>query len=117
MDYGEMILVHSRWKTRLNDAIKGGKPIDVQAAGRDDQCELGQWIHGDGKRYAGNKAYEDLRLKHKRFYASIPPIAAQAGSEPSRALELVNSPTGDFTRSSIEVVNAIAAIRAVLPKQ
>lgn len=116
MDYGEMILVHSRWKTRLNDAIKGGKPIDSQD-GRDDQCELGQWINGDGRRYAGNKAYEDLRLKHKRFHASIPPIAAQARSAPARALELVNSPTGDFTRSSIEVVNAIAAIRAVLPKQ
>lgn len=51
MDFNKAILTHSRWKTRLQDHISGGEPVNLEAVGKDDQCELGMWIHGEGKKY------------------------------------------------------------------
>ena len=63
LNWDQMILAHSRWKTRLKQAIESQEKIDAQVAGKDDQCEMGKWIYGEGKRHASVSAYNDLNTQ------------------------------------------------------
>ena len=33
------------------------------------KCDLGKWIYGDGKQFAGSKTYRTLEAEHKKFHA------------------------------------------------
>jgi hypothetical protein len=117
MNYDDMILAHSRWKARLKDAIEGTAQINVQTASRDDQCDLGKWIHGDGKNTTG-AAYHDLKKKHAEFHAVVGRVLNQARScPPAKALELLNPTQSEFGRASVDCINAIAALRTSLNKK
>ena len=115
MNYDEMILAHSKWKTRLKQAIQGQEQIDVQVVGKDDQCELGKWIYGEGKKHANSSAYRDLKAKHAKFHASIPTVVnAARSSSPAKALELLDPVSGEFGRASSDCINAITALKRSL---
>lgn len=114
LNWDQMILAHSRWKTRLKQAIESQEKIDAQVAGKDDQCEMGKWIYGEGKRHASVSAYNDLKTKHAKFHACIPAVLnAARSSSPAKALELLN-PGGEFYRASSDCVNAISALKQSL---
>ncbi|MBS1873766.1 MAG: CZB domain-containing protein [Acidobacteria bacterium] len=117
MNYDEMILAHASWKQKLQKAISTREGVDAVAAGRDDQCSLGKWIHGEGRSLKGNQAYEDLKSKHAKFHSCIPPILVQAKSSPEKALGMVNNFGGDFGKSTVEVVNAISNLRKLVEKR
>lgn len=117
LNFDDMILSHSKWKNRLKKAILAKEQIDTQVAGKDDQCELGKWIHGEGKKYAAVSAFGDLKAKHARFHASILNVVNQARSaSPEKALEMVDPTTGEFGRASSDCINAILALKQSLAK-
>jgi hypothetical protein len=71
MDLNEAIVVHQQWKTRLNQFLggNGSEALDPAAAGRDDRCELGAWLHGPGKReYASLPEFTQLASAHAAFH-------------------------------------------------
>lgn len=82
MNYDARILNHSTWQMRLKTPSwhRRYRP----AAGNHRHCEWGKWPHGEGKQHAGGKEYEDLKAKHARFHALVPPIVqhAQVGRVP-----------------------------------
>jgi len=112
MDFNadQMILAHSRWKTRLKAAIEKKEPIESRLAGRDDQCELGKWLANEGKKYAHLSEYVTLKRLHAKFHSTIPEVVAQARISPAHALELLSS-SGAFGRASADCINAIVALR------
>jgi hypothetical protein len=115
-DSAKMILAHSQWKTKLRSAIEGKQQVDSRSAGQDDQCEMGKWIHGEGKRYANLKEYGDLKTKHTTFHACVPKVMTQALSSPSKALDMLHPFDGEFGRASSNCVNAIMSLERALPK-
>ncbi len=116
LNFDDMILAHSKWKTKLKAAIQGQEQIDVQTASKDDHCELGKWLKGEGKKYANLTQYSDLKTKHARFHASIPDILKQAHSgSREKALQLLE-PLGEFGRASSECINAITSLKQTVTK-
>jgi hypothetical protein len=45
------IMAHNQWKSRLHSAIDGGEIPDVQKVDADNQCDLGKWIYGNGRKF------------------------------------------------------------------
>ena len=112
MNFDEMILAHSRWKSRLKAAIQGKEKIDVENVGKDDQCELGKWLQGEGKKHADLPEFEELKTKHAKFHATVARVVAQAKALPTdEALTLVESLNSDYARASSDCINAIAKLR------
>jgi hypothetical protein len=109
-----MVLAHSRWKARLKAAIENKEQIDTRLAGQDDQCELGKWIHGEGKRHANLRESGDLKTKHAKFHASIPDVISRARSSPSDALGLLDPFSSGFGRASSDCINAIVSLEKAL---
>lgn len=114
MDFNHLVLAHSQWKRKLRDAIEGGKALDAAAAGRDDLCELGKWMAGEGAAYANLPAYQDLKAKHAKFHASVASVINQAHSLPKeKALELLDPLNSEFGQVSSACINAIGGFQAV----
>ena len=108
-----MILAHSRWKTRFQRLIASpDEQLDLKAIAKDDQCELGKWIWGEGAAHAGLGEYDHLKACHARFHQAAAAVARQiyAGS-PAEAQEMLDPLKGSFGRASSECVSAIAALR------
>jgi len=76
MNLDNAVQTHAQWKTKLRTAIAKREQLDIQSLSRDDCCELGQWLHGEGKtRYGKLAAHGDCVHKHLAFHAEVSKIA------------------------------------------
>ena len=116
VDFSQMVLAHARWKTRLRDAIQSGEAIDANLAGKDDQCEMGKWVYGEGATYASLPAYADLKAKHAKFHACVAEVLRQMRSSTAgESMKLIDPVGSEFGRCSVACINAIAALRDAIP--
>jgi hypothetical protein len=111
LDFDGAIAAHGKWKQRLLDYLDGGNErLDPAVVGRDDQCALGGWIHGDGRVLHGQAKYTDLKAEHAGFHqcaAAI--IRAQLAGNSGAARAQVE---GEFSSRSRRVVSLLESLRA-----
>jgi hypothetical protein len=111
MDFDDAIRAHVEWKLRLRMFLDGqGESMTGDVAARDNACELGRWLYGEGRKYATDPSYPELKEAHARFHqvAAEVLIAAERGDK--RAAEArLESP--DYSKSSSAVVAAIMRMR------
>ncbi|HYW41671.1 MAG TPA: CZB domain-containing protein [Bryobacteraceae bacterium] len=114
MDYNAAVLAHSRWKTRLKNHLMGQEQVDPGSVAKDDQCDLGKWIYGDGKKHATLSAFADLKTKHTKFHLVAANVVNSARSRPrDKALELIDPLESEFGRATSDVINALAAAKTL----
>ncbi len=114
LNFKSAIDAHIRWKLRLAAVIAGtsDEVLDPAVVGRDDQCVLGKWIHGEGGRaFSDSIQFAELREAHADFHqcAARVLIAAQGGDK-AGAEQLLNS--GDYPRASVNVTSILAKLYA-----
>jgi methyl-accepting chemotaxis protein len=113
LNFGTAIEAHQEWKVRLRAVIesKSQEKLDPNVVCRDDQCELGRWIHGEGGRqFDDEPQFADLRRKHAYFHACAGRVLllAQSGHKDRAIAEI--SPGGDFAQASWEVIGDLASM-------
>lgn len=113
LNFRTAIEAHQEWKMRLHAVIEAKSPegLDPVLVSRDDQCELGQWIHGaGGRQFDGQPQFVDLVKKHAAFHLCAGRVLslAQSGQQALAAAEM--APGGEFARISREVVGDLAAM-------
>ena len=111
VDFDAIVQAHQAWKQKLRSAISGGEernlnPDDVC---KDNQCALGKWIYGPGKRYAQTAEYEPLRHTHAQFHVCAADILrrARSGDKDGASAMLV----GDFFDLSNRTVQHIIEMK------
>jgi hypothetical protein len=112
MDLDEAIKLHIQWKVKLRMAIFQKEPLDSDCIGRDDCCELGEWLHGEAKaKFYKLEAYAACLARHKAFHEEAGRIArAINAARYDEATELMKS-SGPFARASSAVGLAISDLR------
>lgn len=76
MDLGHAIQKHAEWKLKFRTAIARQDTMDVATIARDDCCELGTWLRGDGKRLFGEmQSYLSCVQRHAAFHAEAAKVA------------------------------------------
>jgi hypothetical protein len=108
MNFDDAISAHQKWKTRLRGQIDGtGKEnLDPAQIGKDNQCDLGKWLHAEGKAQMGGKSeFQDLILTHAHFHRVASEVAAKAkaGDRTGASATL----DGPFFEASSKCVQAI----------
>jgi hypothetical protein len=113
VNFDQAIMAHIRWKSRLKDFINRKEEIDPVVLGKDDQCELGKWIHGAARRDHGHRvAFADLKEKHAGFHTAASTVARRARScAPDEALKMLDPRDSEFGKASSDCVNALTALR------
>ena len=76
MNLDNAVQTHAQWKMKLRSAISKHEQLDLVALSRDDRCELGQWLHREGKSTYGRLAsHADCVHKHVAFHAAVTQVA------------------------------------------
>lgn len=82
MDLNKAIDAHAQWKTKFRSAIAAKQQMDVATISKDNCCELGKWLYGEGKSRCGAlPAYADLVKKHATFHIEAGKVAATINSQ------------------------------------
>jgi len=98
---------HGLWKNRLIQAIDSGtSEFDPAAVGKDNQCEFGKWLYGDGAHFKG-ASYDKVRKLHADFHTEAANVLrlATAGHRPEAHKALEREST--FTKTSAALTSAM----------
>ncbi len=109
LNFQEAVAAHQKWKTRLQACINGTSEEKLSPAvvGRDDQCVLGKWIHGQGRATFGTRAeFDQLREAHAKFHriAGTVLVEVYEGRKEVAQQKLA----ADFAEASINVQGLLA---------
>lgn len=76
MDIDNAVQTHAQWKVKLRAAIASQQQMDVVTLSRDDCCELGTWLHREGRsRFGALASHGDCVRKHLKFHTEVAKIA------------------------------------------
>jgi len=105
IDIDAAIAAHENWKLRLSMFVSGMSQEDLrpEIVCRDDQCLLGQWLHGSGKAMLGSdQSFSVLIARHKQFHIEASNVVAYSQAAlPAKATEVLE---GAYARSSYQVI-------------
>ncbi|MDP3936136.1 MAG: CZB domain-containing protein [Alphaproteobacteria bacterium] len=113
MNFDEAIRAHAEWKMKLSNYLRHpDSSIDPVKLGLDNVCALGQWLHGEGKKYASLPEYERLVKEHAGFHKAASDIvkSKNAGKDINDSIALgAQSP---FSQYSLTVVTLLMALKS-----
>lgn len=112
MSLDNAILKHADWKIKFGNALCNTlfrrESLDsyvLKTIKKDNYCELGKWLHGEGEdQYGGLPSYKAWLNKHAEFHAEAEKIAKVI--EAKRYIEAYKMLNGDSTFNTI--VNEIS---------
>lgn len=111
MNFDDAIAAHLKWKARLDQFIEGTSNESLNSATicKDNLCDLGKWIYGDGAKYQAAPPYADLVKKHAHFHVCAADVVklVEGGDKPAATSLL----SGAFASASAETVAAIKTLR------
>lgn len=82
MDLSSAIDAHTQWKTKFRVAITGKQVMDAATISKDNCCELGKWLHGEGKSQCGAlPSHSDCTKKHATFHVEAGKVAAAINAQ------------------------------------
>lgn len=112
MNFDDAIAAHIKWKVRLSQFIDGTSAEKLNSATvcKDNLCDLGKWIYGDGAKYKAAPRYQDLVKKHANFHVCAADIVKKVeGGDKTGAKSSLG---GAFAAASKETVAAIMALKS-----
>ena len=117
MNFNDAITAHSAWKRRLTAYLqKPDKSIDPVQLAKDDQCELGQWIHAELSKHASDPRYSELKKEHANFHRAAADVVRRANAGQAVSAETVLGAKSEYGNCSSRVVQAIMQMMQVPAK-
>lgn len=115
IDLSKAVEAHIHWKLRLQQYVEGksSETLDAMVICRDDQCELGKWIHGPAtSHFHGAEAFHELRADHAQFHYVAGNVVqkVQANDRPAADALL----KGEYAHISHKVVIALTELNRLV---
>lgn len=112
MNFDDAVTAHTKWKIRLRAVIDGqGEKLDSAVVAKDDQCDLGRWIHGAGATNKHHDSYRKLKDAHARFHQCASKVVTLANQGKKTEAETLMGATGEFAKLSSETITAIRVMK------
>lgn len=111
MNFDDAVAAHVKWKDRLNQFIDGTsvEQLKSDVVCKDNMCDLGKWIYGEGASFKAKSNYTALVNKHAHFHVCASDVVKKVeGNDKSGAKSLLD---GAFAAASAETVSAIMALK------
>ena len=111
MNFDEAVSAHTKWKVRLRMVLNGTEKADAAVVSKDNQCDLGKWIHGEGSKHAGLPSYKALLAEHAHFHKCAAEVVAKANAGNKAAAEALLGTDGSFSHASNATIKAILKMK------
>jgi hypothetical protein len=111
MNFDDAIAAHIKWKVRLTQFIDGTstEQLKSETVCKDNLCDLGKWIYGEGAQFNSKPHYKDLVSKHANFHRCAADVVKKVEtSDKPGAKSLL---AGPFAVASKETVTAIMELK------
>ena len=109
---------HRSWKDRLLAAVESGEVLDVATIKRDDCCDLGRWLHSEGRKLYGTKPqFTKLMETHSDFHAVTGVVAGIVNSKDHETAKALIGGSSQFASASMAVGMAILALKKDVASQ
>jgi hypothetical protein len=111
MNFDDAIAAHIKWKVRLTQFIDGTSAETLSSATicKDNLCDLGKWIYGEGVKFKPLTNYQDLVKKHANFHVCAAEVVKKVeGGDKAGAKSALGGP---FAGASKETVAAIMELK------
>lgn len=103
---------HMDWKIEFRDTICNQGEMDAVTIAKDNCCELGKWLHGEGKiECSGFPGYAIALTKHAEFHIEAGKIALAINKKNYIEAERMLDSDSVFTSVSKEVGEAIMFLK------
>lgn len=111
MNFDDAIAAHIKWKVRLTQFIDGTSTEQLRSdtVCRDNLCDLGKWIYGEGAAFDSKPHYKDLVDKHAKFHRCAADVVKKVETSDKAGAKLLLS--GPFAAASRETVTAIMELK------
>ena len=101
MNLTQAISKHIEWKVKFMSTILKQESMDTETISKDNCCELGKWLHEDGKAQFGNLASYAICLdKHATFHKEAGKIADKINEKKFSDAEAMLNVGQPYTTSS-----------------
>ena len=115
MDLSTAYKSHVEWRVLLKNAIRTGEKLDVANIKRDDCCDLGKWLHGEGKGLYGTKPeFVKLVEVHHVFHRETAIVATAINELDHDTANEMMDMSRAFGRASLDVGTAINALKVAV---
>ena len=108
--FQKAISTHSAWRGRLKTASASGTlDVPVGTVKADNQCQFGKWLYGAELSAAEKQTghYRNVKTLHAKFHDEASKVAELAVSGHQAAAEKALSLSGDFSRASTALMDAV----------
>lgn len=115
IDLVKAVEAHINWKLRLQNYLDGksAEKLDPMVICRDDQCELGKWIHGPATdHFHGVEAFNHLRADHAQFHYVAGNVIKHAQDNNRPAAEALMG--SEYSHVSHKVVMALTELNKLV---
>jgi methyl-accepting chemotaxis protein len=112
VDLEQAIQAHASWKQKLTICLErpGGTPKAAEIRA-DSRSELGQWLYGEGKKFASLDEYKILLAEHARFHLAAAKAMETVRAGQATKEEVTQNNDSEFASASRNVVAAITALK------
>ena len=111
MNFDDSVAAHIKWKVRLSQFIDGTSTEKLESTTicKDNLCDLGKWIYGEGAKYKSAASYKNLVTLHANFHKCAGDVLkkVEAGDKPGAKAIL----GAQFAAASKDTVNAILQLK------
>jgi len=112
MNLDEAITKHAEWKVKFRSAMGKKEQLDAGAIRMDNRCDLGKWLHGDGKASHGSNAdFSALVTKHAEFHKAAGKVAEVINAGNYEQAEKMLASNTDYAQASSNVAGAINSLK------
>jgi hypothetical protein len=113
MDLDNAISKHAQWKIQLRSAIYKQEALHAENIAQDNLCELGKWLHGDGKEKFGSlTSYYTCVVTHAAFHTEASRVATVINAKRFAEAEAMLEGGKPYALASSAVMSAILALKA-----
>ena len=112
MDLDKAIDAHAQWKTKFRAAITGKQVMDAATISKDNCCDLGKWLHGEGKTKCGSlPSHADCVRKHAAFHVEAGKVASAINAKNYSQAESMLDNGASYASASSAVGVAIMQLK------
>lgn len=112
MDLSQAIQKHAEWKLKFRNAISGKEMLDAVTIASDNCCELGKWLHGEGKiKYSKLASHAECTTKHAAFHVEAGKVATAINSRKYTQAEAMLGGSTPYAAASSDVAVTITRLK------
>lgn len=113
MNFDDAIKAHASWKMKLKLYIqKPDGSLSSEVVSKDNLCELGKWIYGEGEiKYGKHPEFSSLKKNHTLFHKCAANVIKKVDSGENVSEDIALGSSSEFSNASTAITTSIMKIR------